>query len=106
MNSAGESQESGLVQQLIMEARLGSQPSLGRMLESCRQYLLLVANQELRPELQGKVGASDLVQESFLEAQRDFAGFEGQTEAELLAWLRRILLRACGKINRFYVCLA
>jgi RNA polymerase sigma-70 factor (ECF subfamily) len=31
------------------------------------------------------------VQQTLLEAHRDFAGFQGQHEGELLAWLRRIL---------------
>jgi RNA polymerase sigma-70 factor (ECF subfamily) len=32
-----------------------------------------------------------LVQQTLLEAHRDFAAFEGNREPELLAWLRRIL---------------
>jgi RNA polymerase sigma-70 factor (ECF subfamily) len=36
---------------------------------------------------------SDLVQETLLEALRDLPGFAGTTEKQLLAWLRRILLR-------------
>jgi RNA polymerase sigma-70 factor (ECF subfamily) len=37
--------------------------------------------------------ASDLVQETLLEAFRDFQHFAGSTEKELVAWLRRILVR-------------
>jgi RNA polymerase sigma-70 factor (ECF subfamily) len=33
------------------------------------------------------------VQQTFLEAYRDFPHFAGQTEKELMAWLRRILVR-------------
>ncbi len=50
------------------------------------------ANQELHAKLQAKVAPSDVVQETFLEAQRDFPVFEGNSERELLAWLRQILL--------------
>lgn len=39
-----------------------------------------------------KVGVSDLVQETFLEAQRDFPQFAGKSKAELLTWLRQMLL--------------
>jgi RNA polymerase sigma-70 factor (ECF subfamily) len=56
----------------------------------CRNYLLLVANQNLDHDLRAKVSPSDVVQETFLEAQRDFAQFHGNREEELLAWLRRI----------------
>jgi RNA polymerase sigma-70 factor, ECF subfamily len=79
------------VEQLIKAAHGGSGEALGRLMENCRRYLLLVANRELDSDLQAKAGASDLVQETFLEAQRDFAQFQGSTEAELLAWFRRIL---------------
>jgi RNA polymerase sigma-70 factor (ECF subfamily) len=74
----------------------------GRALESCRPYLLGVANRELRADLIAKAGASDLVQETFLEAQRDFGRFQGQTDVELRAWLRRILLNNLANFVRRY----
>src|ERR1700730_12825101 len=78
--------------QWLPAARSGSLEALGRVLEACRDYLLLVANKELDPKLQAKGGASDLVQQTFLEAQRDFARFRGDSEDELLAWMRHLLL--------------
>lgn len=81
-------------------ARAGSGEALGRLLQLCRNYLLLVANEQLDADLRGKGGASDLVQETFLEAQRDFARFQGATEAEWLAWLRRILVNNAGNFTR------
>jgi RNA polymerase sigma-70 factor (ECF subfamily) len=83
-------------------ARLGSSEALGQLLEDCRNYLLLVANKELQTDTQAKVGPSDLVQETFLEAQRDFSRFDGGTETELLAWLRRILLNNVANVKRHY----
>ena len=43
--------------------------------------------------LRGKVEPSDLVQEAFLEAHRDFDAFRGTTSAQLLSWLRQVLAR-------------
>jgi len=86
----------------LAAARAGSREALGEALESCRRYLLLVAQRELDPELQAKGGASDLVQETFLEAQRDFTRFEGTSDAELRAWLRRLLLSQLGHFARRY----
>lgn len=86
----------------LSEARAGSRDALGQALETCRRYLLLVAQRQLDPALQAKGGASDLVQETFLEAQRDFAQFTGSSEAELLAWLRRLLLNNVGNFARRY----
>ncbi len=75
----------------ITAAHAGSQSSLGRLLESCRNYLLLVANRELGPGIVAKIGASDLVQETFLQAHQIFGRFNGKTQEELLAWLTQIL---------------
>jgi RNA polymerase sigma-70 factor (ECF subfamily) len=83
-------------------ARAGSREALGQVLEACRAYLLRIANEGLSDDLQAKGGASDLVQETFLEAHRDFARFEGNTEAELLAWLRCLLLNNVANFARCY----
>jgi RNA polymerase sigma-70 factor (ECF subfamily) len=87
---------------LIEAAHSGSREVLGHLLESCRQYLLLIANEELGDDLQAKAGASDLVQETFLEAQRDFEQFKGGSEVELRGWLRRILLHNVTNFTRSF----
>jgi RNA polymerase sigma-70 factor (ECF subfamily) len=87
----------------LQEARQGSKEALGQLLDSCRQYLLLVANQGLYAPLQAKVGPSDLVQDTFLKAHRQFETFAGTTEAELLAWLRRILLNNVANATRSFL---
>ena len=100
--SADDSKRSPEVERWIGAAHDGSRSALGRLLEACRPYLLLIANEELSPELITKAGASDLVQESFLDAQRDFEGFRGKSEAELRAWLRRILLNNIANFSRLF----
>lgn len=82
---------SGGAEGWIEAARRGDREAIGQALETCRRYLLLVADRELGPDLRAKEGASDLVQQAFLEAHRDFARFQGRTEGELRAWLRAIL---------------
>lgn len=86
----------------LVEARAGSREALGHVLDLCRRYLLLIAERQLGPELRAKGGASDLVQETFLEAQRDFARFYGDSEAELLAWLRTLLSHNIANFARRY----
>ena len=92
----------GDIARWLAAARRGSREALGRVLEACRPYLLQVANEEIDSDLRGKVGASDLVQETFLEAQRDFAGFHSRSEEELLAWLRQILCNNLANLTRQY----
>ncbi len=72
-------------------------------LDGCRQYLLLIANEMIGPELQAKFGASDLVQDTFNEAQRHLAGFRGTSSAEMRAWLREILECRLSNVRRAYV---
>ena len=84
----------------LAAARDGSNEALGQLLEVYQGYLLMVARRELATELQAKGGASDLVQETFLDAQRGFAQFQGTTEAELRAWLRRLLLNNLSNFTR------
>jgi RNA polymerase sigma-70 factor (ECF subfamily) len=86
----------------LQPARDGSSEALGRVLESCRQYLLLIANQELDPDLRAKLGPSDLVQESLLKAQQHFGQFQGSSEADILAWMRRILLNHLANVRDHY----
>jgi RNA polymerase sigma-70 factor (ECF subfamily) len=90
------------VTQSIAEARAGSPNSLGLALDACRAYLLKAAEEELDADLRVKVSASDVVQQTLLHAVRGFDGFRGNTEAELLAWLRRQLLNNLVNTARLY----
>ena len=86
----------------ITAAHEGSSEALGSLFTACRDYLLVVANRELHADIRVKVAASDLVQETLLAAQREFGRFEGRDKAELVEWLRRILLRRLSIANRRY----
>jgi RNA polymerase sigma-70 factor (ECF subfamily) len=100
MATSHETQSPTMIAECIVDARAGSEEALARLMEFSRQYLLLVANEEWPAELQAKAGASDLVQESQMEAVAGFAAFRGQTAAELLAWLRKILLHNLQDFTR------
>src|SRR5207245_7426523 len=90
-------------EELLGQARAGSGPALGQLLELYRSYLSLLARVQIGQRLQGKVDAADLVQETFLEAHRHFAHFRGTVEGELVGWLRQILAGVLANIvRRFY----
>jgi RNA polymerase sigma-70 factor (ECF subfamily) len=86
----------------LAAAREGSIAARGQVLEACRAYLFMIAQQQLDPGLQAKGGASDLVQQTFLAAAEHFEQFRGTTEAELLGWLRQALLNNLAKFKRTY----
>jgi RNA polymerase sigma-70 factor, ECF subfamily len=59
--------------------------------EPYRDYLLLVARGMIGVSYRGKVEAEELVNESLFDAFQQRERFKGTTEAECIAWLRRIL---------------
>lgn len=90
------------ISEVLEGARAGKPEDVDRLFAACRSYLGLVARAQVESWMKAKVDASDLVQQTLLEAHRDFARFEGRTEAEWLAWLRRILSHNAGDfIRRF-----
>jgi RNA polymerase sigma-70 factor (ECF subfamily) len=92
----------GEIARWLPEARSGRPDALGRLLDGYRGYLLQIAQEELDPILRAKAGASDVVQETFLEAQRDFIQFHGGSEAEFRAWLRQMLLHNLANLVRHF----
>jgi RNA polymerase sigma-70 factor, ECF subfamily len=60
-------------------------------LERYRSWLGLLARLQVEPRFRAKFDASDIVQQTLLEAVKDWPKFRGGTEAELAAWLRQIL---------------
>jgi RNA polymerase sigma-70 factor (ECF subfamily) len=88
---------------LLQTARCGDREAQGRLLELYRNYLRLLARLQVGRRLQGKADPSDLVQETFLAAQRDFGQFRGNTEGELVDWLRQILASKLVDLARRYL---
>jgi RNA polymerase sigma-70 factor, ECF subfamily len=76
---------------LLEQARHGDEVARGELLEHYRNYLRLMAQSMIGSTMRIKLESSDLVQDTFLKAHRDFAQFAGRTERELVAWLRQIL---------------
>lgn len=79
---------------LLKQARDGDEAARGQLLELYRGYLRLVARSLIRSSLRMKLEPSDLVQETFLKAHREFGQFAGRSEPELVSWLRRILVNS------------
>lgn len=89
--------------ELLRQARSGDKAACDRLFALCRNYVAVAARAEVASWLQAKVDASDLVQQTLLEAHRGLANFRGTTEAEWLAWLRRILAHnAADFVRQFH----
>jgi len=85
-------------ERLLAAARQGDADCLGALLELYRNYLHLLARTQIDLHLQGRASPSDAVQECFLHACANFGQFRGQSEKELLAWLRRILVNTLAGV--------
>ena len=73
--------------------RARDQEALVQLLDLYRNDLGLLARAQIDSLPRLKTTPSDLVEETILEAHRDFEQFEGKTEQELVIWLREILVR-------------
>jgi RNA polymerase sigma-70 factor, ECF subfamily len=90
-------------EQMLHAARAGDTESLGRLLALYERYLGLLARVQIGKRLQGKIDAADLVQETFLDAHRNFGRFRGASEGQLIAWLRQILATKLAELFRHYL---
>ena len=77
---------------LLENAQQGSMSSLGRLMSLYSTYLKFVVSAQLDERLRPRVSPSDVVQETFFEAHRDFGSFRGDAPEQFLAWMRRILV--------------
>jgi RNA polymerase sigma-70 factor (ECF subfamily) len=90
--SSGDSSNGRDVTAALLErARNGEAQALGDLLEHFRPYLSNLARQLLSPALAQKVGASDLFQETCIDAMRDFGAARVQNVVSLEAWLVSLL---------------
>src|SRR6478672_8877122 len=86
-----DSSSHSILAPLLAKARAGDVAARDELFARCRSYINLVARTQVESWMRTKVDASDLVQQTMLEAYRGFPQFDGGTEGEWLAWLRKIL---------------
>jgi RNA polymerase sigma-70 factor (ECF subfamily) len=72
------------------------------LLETFRPYLAAIARDVLPADLGGKVGASDVVQETIIKGYERFAQFQGTTREEFARWLRAILRNHIANVIEAY----
>ena len=94
--------DASLPAELLQRARNGDAAARDELFAKCRNFVGFVARTQVESWLQAKVDASDLVQQTMLEAHRGFDNFRGQTEQEWLAWLRQILAHNAADFVRRY----
>jgi RNA polymerase sigma-70 factor, ECF subfamily len=75
---------------LIHRARAGDRAALDDVLQAYRGQLLAAAQRAINPRLQGRLDASDVVQQTCLSVFRQIGDFDGDEPAQFAAWLRQV----------------
>ncbi len=91
-----------LFHKLLTEARAGSRPAMGRLLEDHRRFLLRLANDELPHDCRAKMSPSDLAQDTMAEALEHFAQFHGNSPEEFRSWIKTILMTTATDFGRAF----
>ncbi len=88
---------------LLQRALRGDQGALGLLLDEYRPWLRIIAQRVVDGRLAVRLDDSDVVQQTFLSAVRNFKDFKGSTTEELSAWLRAIHERNLLDVTRKHV---
>lgn len=102
INSNEEPETEQAFEDLIALAKAGDRGAIGTLMSQYRSYLLLIANEELDPGIQAKLGPSDIVQQTMIAAHGHIEQFRGETEAEFRGWLRKILKNDLADATRHF----
>jgi RNA polymerase sigma-70 factor (ECF subfamily) len=83
-----------------METPTGPDDDFGRLLEEIRARMNTAVRLRLDARLRGRLSASDVVQEAYLEATRRFASFQPGPEKPLVLWVRFLVMQQLQLAHR------
>lgn len=92
--------EDAVLIRLLQQASAGDAQAVEQLFRRLYPYLLLCAREELDSGLRGQVRESDIVQQSCLEAHRDFQKFDGTDVPRFVHWMEAILRANVADLRR------
>jgi RNA polymerase sigma-70 factor (ECF subfamily) len=93
-------QNSAETARLIGQARAGDPAALNELFARHRERLRRMVEMRLDRRLQGRVDASDVIQESFLDAARKLDDYLHEPKLPLFLWLRLVVGERLLKVHR------
>lgn len=90
------------VSELIAAVRLGNEAAIDQLLGQVEPWLFVLARSRIESRFAAKFESADVVQQTLVQAARDLGDFRGASEAEFLAWIRRILAHVLAHEIRRY----
>jgi RNA polymerase sigma-70 factor, ECF subfamily len=94
---------SGETDQLLERAAQGDHQGLGVLLERHRKRLRRMVALRLDQRLQGRIDASDVIQEAFLEVSARLAEYLRQPSMPFFLWLRFLTGQKLGELHRHHL---
>jgi RNA polymerase sigma-70 factor (ECF subfamily) len=88
---------------LAVRLRQGDAAAVERLFTCCRDRLKKMVRLRLDRRLQGRLDASDVLQEAFLDVQRKAAEFAGKAEMPAYLWLRLITAERLQILHRHHL---
>lgn len=98
-DGGGQNEE---LDRLLREARNGSREARDGLFAHVQRYLTFLAGRHHNPQLSAKAGASDIVQQTMMQAAGEFDAFRGTTAAQFRGWLRQILINEVRGLKRHF----
>jgi len=88
---------------LLQQAVQGTGSDLGPLLERHRKRLRRMVALRLDPRLQGRIDASDVIQDAFLEVSLRFAEYQSQPTMPFFLWLRFLTAQKLLELRRHHL---
>ena len=97
------SQDSGNTSLLVEQLRLGDPHALVNLFDHYRPRLRRMVQLRLDPRLRGRLDASDVLQEAFLDLARDLPAYLADPKLDAMLWLRLHVGRRLVGLHRHHL---
>jgi RNA polymerase sigma-70 factor (ECF subfamily) len=91
------------VEALALRLRAGDPAAAGELFAACRERLKKMVKLRLDRRLQGRLDASDVLQEAFLDVQRKAADFAARPDLPAYLWLRLVTTERLLILHRHHL---
>lgn len=88
---------------LLNQAGSGDPHALGELLVRHRERLTRIVSFRMDRRLQGRIDASDVVQEAFIDATRRFPDFAEERAVPFFLWLRYLVVQKLAELHRHHL---
>jgi RNA polymerase sigma-70 factor (ECF subfamily) len=88
---------------ITQRLRAGDPAAVGELFAACRERLKKMVRLRLDRRLQGRLDASDVLQEAFLDVQRKAADFAARADLPAYLWLRLVTAERLLALHRHHL---